>query len=277
MSVGLTAAAIKATPVLAPGAILGLALGLAACGQGDSRAVPAAAPAAPDPGYLAAPQIIDLAHGADGSVTLSGRAMPSSQVRLASPGGARMETIADGKGEWRAPLGPVSEPVLYGLSAEKDGRRVQAEGYVAITPGGPTVALLRAGSGALVLDDAKAGLRLLAVDVDSAGATVVSGRALANAPLRVVVDGAAVIEAAASPDGRFGVTLPKALPPGPHHIEVVTARDSAAATITVGAIPPPTEGPYRMTPQNGGWRVDWITPGMGLQSTLLLSPPETGH
>jgi hypothetical protein len=246
---------------------------LASCGQGASPA--ASAPSgAPDPGYLPAPQVTNLARGPDGSFTLEGRAMPSSQVRLASPFGARLDTTADGKGEWRAPLGPVSEPVLYGLSAALDGRRVQAEGYVAITPGGPTVALLRAGAGAVVLDDGKPTLRLLAVDIDSGGGTVVSGRAAPNAPVRVMVDGAGAMQAGPSPDGRFSLTLPKALPPGPHHIEVVAVGGAAVdAQVTVGPIPPPPEGPYQATSGNGGWRIDWMTPGMGLQTTLL-TPPE---
>jgi hypothetical protein len=215
-----------------------------------------------------------MVRGSDGSFTLEGRAMPSSQVRLASPFGARLDTTADGKGEWRAPLGPVSEPVLYGLSAALDGRRVQAEGYVAITPGGPTVALLRAGAGALVLDGGKPTLRLLAVDIDSGGGTVVSGRAAPNAPVRVMVDGAGAMQAAPSPDGRFSLTLPKALPPGPHLIQVTDPAGRAAdAAVSVGPIPPPPEGPYQATSRNGGWRIDWMTPGMGLQTTLLTPPP----
>jgi hypothetical protein len=261
-----------------------LMLGVAACGRADPGSAPAAsAPAAataqaPDPGYRAAPQISALARGPEGALSLSGRATPSSQVRLASPAGARLETTADGQGDWRTPLGPVSEPALYGLSAETAGRRVQAEGYVAILPGGPTVALLRAGGGAQVLDGGKPGLRLLAVDTDSGGATVVSGLAgSSGAPVRVLVDGQVAIEASAAADGRFSLTLPKALPPGPHHIQALTAKAAVAAAITVGPIAPLADGPYRITPAGGGWKVDWTTPGEGLQTTLLLASAEAGH
>jgi hypothetical protein len=256
-----------------------LMLGLAACGRADSesgRAPPASAEAA-DPGYRAPPQIADLTRGPEGSLSLSGRAMPSSQVRLASPAGARLETTADGQGLWRTPLGPVSEPALYGLSAEIGGRRLQAEGYVAILPGAPTVALLRAGAGAQVLGDGQPGPRLLAVDFDSAGVTVVSGLAGAGAPVRVLVDGQVAIEAPAAADGRFSLTLPKALPPGSHRIQALTAKGAAAVSIMVGPIAPLTEGPYRIKPVDGGWRVDWMTPGEGLQITLLLTSSEAGH
>jgi hypothetical protein len=164
--------------------------------------------------------------------------------------------------------------MLYGLSAALGGRRVQAEGYVAIAPGAPIVALLRAGAGALVLDGGKLTLRLLAVDIDSGGGTVVSGRAAPNAPVRIMVDGAGAMQAAPSPDGRFSLTLPKALPPGSHLIQVTDPVGGVAdAQVTVGPIPPPPEGPYQATPIKGGWRIDWMTPGMGLQTTLL-TPPE---
>jgi hypothetical protein len=262
---------LKAAATLGAAA-LALALALAACGRSDSGSASAPAADTQDPGYRAAPQIVELTRAPDGGLSLSGRATPSSQVRLASPSGARLQTTADGQGDWRTPLGPVSEPALYGLSAEADGRRIQAEGYVAILPGGPTVALLRAGSGAQVLDGGPGGLRLLALDIDSGGATVVSGRATIGVPVRLLVDDMVAIEAPAGADGRFSLTLPKALPSGSHHIRALTAKASAAAAVTITPIAPLTEGPFRITRSGAAWRVDWMTPGAGLQTTLLLAP-----
>jgi hypothetical protein len=82
------------------------------------------------------------------------------------------------------------------------------------------------------------------------------------------------IEAPAGADGRFSLTLPKALPPGSHHIRALTAKAAADAAMTITAIAPLTEGPYRITPSDAAWRVDWITPGAGLQTTMLLAPPK---
>jgi hypothetical protein len=257
-------------------------LALAACGRSGAAGgfVPAAPPVDAEPadsGYRAAPQILQLSHGAGGNVALSGRATPSAQVRLASPAGGRIETTADGQGVWRVELGPVSEPMLYGLSDEAGGRRVQAEGYVAILPGAPTVALLRAGAGAVVLDT-QGGFRLLAVDMDGGGSTVVSGRAAPGAPLRVLIDGIAAIQASTPADGRFSLTLPKGLTPGPHRLQVTSGAQSTQATVLMGPITPPTELPYRIAAlDRGGWRLDWITPGEGLQTTLLLGAAETGR
>jgi hypothetical protein len=262
---------------VASGAVM---LALSACGRSGGGSAPVAVPTAPppaqasDPGYIAAPQIVGLAHAADGALALIGRSPASSQVHLASPSGVRLETTADGNGDWRAPLGPVTEPILYGLSAETQGRRIQAEGYVAVLPGAaPTVALLRAGSGAQVLDGAAPALRLLALDIDGGGTTVVSGRALAAEPVRLLVDGAPAIEVAAGADGRFSATLPKALTPGVHHIEAASGRAKAAASITSAPVAPFPDGPYRATPDKEGWRIDWMTPGGGPQTTLVLSTP----
>jgi hypothetical protein len=249
-----------------------LVLALAGCGRpAPSGSAPAAdqpAGDAPDPGYRAAPHVLDVARGPDGVLTLSGSAAPSSTVRLVSPAGAKMEAAADGSGRWRTPLGPVSEPALYGLSAESDGVRIQAEGYVAILPGAPTVALLRAGAGAQVLGD-RTGLHILAVDLDNGGAVAVSGRAPAGATVRVLIDGVQAMQAAPGADGRFTITLPKALLPGQHEIQAMTAAAAVSTRIALGPIIPPADGPYRISAIGGGWRLDWITPGGGLQTTLL--------
>jgi hypothetical protein len=206
---------------------------------------------------------------------LEGRAMPSSRVRLASPAGAIVETTADGSGAWTAALGPVSEPTLYGLSAETGGRRVQAEGYVAVMPGAPTVALLRAGAGASIVDGAGPGLRLEAVDFDAAGSAVLSGRARANSPLRVVVDGAVLMEGHGGADGRFSLALPKPLPFGLRRIQVLGPGETTGAEVLLAPPAPPADSPYHAEVDGLGWRIDWITPGGGPQTTLLLAGGQT--
>ena len=260
--------------VLASAAALALVLGQAACSRSGSfpaRRATASADA-PDPGYRAAPQVSGVTKAADGGVTLSGRALPSSQVRMISPAGASVETRADGSGTWTALLGPVTEPVLYRLAEETGGQRVDAEGLVAVLPGAPTVALLRAGSGAVVVQDAgKQPLKLLAVDYDSAGAVVVSGLAHASSPVRLLVDGQPSIDGAAGPDGRFSLTLPKPLPPGRHQLQASTPQAMAETEVAITAPTPPRNAPYQAQALPSGWRVDWITPGGGAQTTLLLA------
>lgn len=251
-----------------------LALSLAACHRPDpfpERQAQAGAET-PDPGYRAPPEISRATRDADGAVTLSGRALPSSQVRMMSPAGASIETRADGSGNWTALLGPVSEPALYRLAEEAGGQRIDAEGLVAVLPGAPTVALLRAGAGAKVAPGADtAALRISALDYDMAGAAVVSGRARAASPVRVTVDGQVAVEGAAGADGRFALTLPKPLPPGRHRLQALTPQATASADVAVTPPAPPKGAPFQAQAQPSGWRVDWITPGGGAQTTLLLA------
>ena len=258
--------------VLASAAALALTLALAGCsrpGPFPARQAQAGADA-PDPGYRAAPQVRAVARAADGTVSLSGRALPSSQVRMVSPAGARIEARADGQGAWTAPIGLVTEPALYRLAEEAGGQKVEAEGLVAVLPGAPTVALLRAGYGAEVQDAGAGPLKILAVDYDMAGGAVVSGRARASSPVRVLVDGRLAIPGAAGPDGRFSLTLPNPLPPGRHRLQALTPQGMAEVEVVVTPPAPPKDGPYRAQVETFGWRVDWITPGGGAQTTLLL-------
>jgi hypothetical protein len=86
----------------------------------------------------------------------------------------------------------------------------------------------------------------------------------------VLVDGALAIEGAAGPDGRFSFTLPKSLAAGERKLRVQTPRASAEADVNVGAPAPPADGPYRASSDSLGWRLDWLTPGGGPQTTLLI-------
>ena len=246
---------------------------LASCGQPKTVAAQQAPPPADtsDPGYRAAPQVGGVTLAADGAVTLSGRALPSSQVRMDSPG-AHIEAPTNGSGIWSASMGPVTEPALYSLTQAAGGQTVEAGGYVAVLPGAPTVALLRAGLGAEVVQaSGKGALKILAVDYDAAGAAVVSGRASGPSPVRVLVDGQVLVEGSAGPDGRFSLTLSKPLPTGGHRLQAVTPKAEADAEVVVTPPAPPKGAPYQAHTQSFGWRVDWITPGGGAQATLLLA------
>jgi hypothetical protein len=87
--------------------------------------------------------------------------------------------------------------------------------------------------------------------------------------VRVLVDGQAAIEGAAGPDGRFSLALPKPLPPGRHKLETLTPQAMAEAEVAVTPPAPPKDAPYQAQVDPFGWRVDWVTPGGGAQTTLL--------
>jgi hypothetical protein len=252
---------------------LASALLVAACNRSPSSPAPRAQAAddAPDPGYRAPPQLRGWETAADGSVSLKGRAWPSSKVRMVSPAGVEQDTTADGSGAWTLPLGPVTEPSLYRLAEESGTRHADAEGLIVVLPGQPIVALLRAGYGAQVQDRGRAGaLKIQAVDYDSGGGTVVSGRAAASVAVRLMVDGLPAGDGAAGPDGRFSVVLAKPLAMGAHEVEVQTPKAKVSTAVQITPPEPPTDTPYRAQAQSFGWRIDWVTASEGAQTTLIL-------
>lgn len=272
------------------------ALALAACNRGgadwrDSRAEPANSSDAPS-GYVRPPQILSAARAADTGVVLAGDAEPDVRLRLASPDGGAYGATSDDNGHWILNLPASASVRLFGLSEEIGGRLVQGEGYVAVLPppGRPAV-LLRAGGGATALIDSQA-LRVAAVDFDAAGGGEVSGTAKPGSALRVVVDGAPAGEGHAGPHGHFtmalsapaktgdrqdSIVLTSALKPGAHQIAVQSGGELAQAAVSVSPPPASFSGlPYQGERVAGGWRIDWLTPGGGPQSTVVLDPAGAG-
>ena len=256
----------------ASAAILVVASALAACNRSPSSAPQAQAAGSPaDPGYRAPPQLRGWEAARDGSVSLKGRAWPASKVRMVSPAGIEQDTTADGSGAWTLQLGPVSEPGLYRLAEESGARHIDAEGLIVVLPGQPVVALLRAGYGAEVQDRGPGGvLKILAVDYDSGGGTVVSGRAAPAATVRLLVDGQPAGEGAAGANGRFSLILTKPLVMGGHRLQLQTAKGEASAAVDITPPDPPKDSPYRAQTQPSGWRIDWVTASEGPQTTLIL-------
>lgn len=249
---------------------LALVLPMAAgCGEGAAplAAAPKTPGAQPDPGYYVAPRVTDVRPEA-GGLGLMGEAPANSKVRLATPEGQALFADASGKGVWSLQLPPSAQARIYGLSATIDDRTVQSEGYVLITPTGEPV-LLRAGAGALRQGAGASGVD--AVDFDREGGAVVSGRAPAGAALSIHIDGRKFGEGRAAQDGRYALALTQQpLTPGQHQIDVF--GDATENPVMVDASPAAalSEGPFRASSVAAGLRIDWMTPGGGAQSTILL-------
>ena len=253
---------------------LALSLTLTACGR--SPWAPPAAPATGgqqaddgDNGYRAPPRVRQAARAADGGVTLSGMSLPGALMRLASPDGHAQEAMADGAGAWSLEA-HAGAPAIYGLSQETGGRRDQAQGYVVVLPGpGPAAAELRSGAGTVVLAGGPGAVKVNAVDFDGSGAAVISGWAQPNQPLRVIVDGVVADEGATLAGGRFFLALPKPLTAGKRTVAV--ASQSGQDQVDVDVAPAqPFQGAMRAVQRGSAWRIDWMTPAGGAQTTLLF-------
>ncbi len=268
--IGIRKAAFKPWPLA-----LALVATLTACGEDGrrdwGRAAPAAQPARdPEAAYLAPPKVVTAAVQG-GGVALSGSAAAGASVRLGSPTGEATSVEADPSGLWRAVLPGAVEPRLFGLSMTREGRTVQAEGYVLVTPEG-SVALLKAGGGSEPLAGPSDSLRILAIDYDQEGGAVISGVGRPGAGFGVRVDRVTQAEAKVDAQGRFSFSLTQPLSRGEHAVQVAGEGGEDLVRIAVSAPGPLTSGPLHAERVEAGWRADWMTPGGGVQTTVLYAP-----
>lgn len=272
--IGFKSAAFRSArsgPVRGVAALAVLALG--ACGgEGEgwrpdpaaNKAEQSSAPA----GYLKPPQVMSAIRQGN-AVALSGQAEPLASVRLGAPTGEALVGKADTVGGWRLVAPLAAEPRLYGLSMTMDGRTVQAQGYLMVAPSGVAV-LLRAGAGAEVMGQTSLTPRVLAIDYDRSGGAVVSGVGTPGAGLGVRVDRAPRGQGKVGEDGRFSISLDQPLTGGAHTIQVAGEGGEQQVVVEVSAPSMPTNGPAAAFPTANGWRVDWMTPGGGPQTTQLM-------
>jgi hypothetical protein len=244
-----------------------------------SRPQPQAAAPPPTPpsqqDYATPPELSFAIHARDGGIELDGNSLPKAVIHLASPDHSALSANATEDGRWRlsAPLG--SEPRLYSLSETFNGRLLRARGYIAAlpAPGAPAVTL-RPGTAAEPLAGLKPELRLSAVDFDRSGAGVVAGLAKPGQAVSVMLDGVQAGEGRANAEGVFTIPLSVTLTSGAHSLSA--SSGSAMANAEFDAVPaaPIARPPFTASRGPGSWRIDWMTPGGGVQTTVLFDPSE---
>ncbi len=247
---------------------------MAACALAPacSRPAPshgAARPPAALTAYLTPPRLNGAARqGA--AVVLWGLAAPEAAIRLASPDGSAITGTSDRAGVWRvsAPVGAA--PRLYSLSETLDGRLVRATGYVAVlpSPGPPAATLHPSATASLPPSDPERGLE--AVDYDASGVAMASGRAAAGENLRLVLDGKEAGGDRADAKGAFSAVLSQPLTPGRHVLAVSGQAPRGGVAFTAVRPVRIAAPPFDARRLDGAWRIDWITPAGGVQSTVLF-------
>lgn len=261
--------------IVSIGALACVAL-MAGCGKPAAKpAAPASSAASAMAGYAAPPELLSAQHSAAGGVELKGVSRPDAQIRLLAPDGTGPSTIADHGGAWEM-RGPSTDPRLFALSEAVPGRIIRSRGYVAILPPpGVAAIVLRPGAGPRALGGPRAVPVIVAVDFDRAGAGVVSGLAGVGKTLRVQVDGHDAGEGRSNQGGAFSISLSDVLKPGAHTAVVHLTGEPAparSAAVAFDVAPPPASFPPPLLAQrlDTGWRLDWVTPGGGVQTTLVF-------
>ncbi len=254
-------------------ALLLVALALAACSPiARTPAAVAGAPGRQAPegerAYRTPPSVVGAQLAPGARVRLDGLADPGSRVRLSTPSGQALIVRVDAAGRWRATLPQSPALRLFGLSMIGESQVVQSESYLALTPAGIAVRL-RSGAGAVALG-APCVLCLTALDYDRKGGAVVSGRAQAGEIVALAVDGVLRGRVAADSAGRFFFDLDEPLAPGAHRLQAQGRAGPVLVDVQLQPPPPLADGPFLADRNAAQWRIEWVTPGGGVQTTLLF-------
>ncbi len=245
---------------------------LAACGRKGAEALIGAQP---DPTraearYLDPPQVLAVRGRAGESLVLEGRASPDSRIRAVTPDNKAYGATADHKGRFSLEIPPSNQPLVIALSEGEGRNMLQAEGWLFVPPDDPDRAvMLRAGAPARPLADG-AGL-IAATDFDSAGGAGVSGVAAPNTEVEVSLDGGAAVHVQSDARGvyaaRLGVDHPIAA--GTHQVKVTTHGQSLDRSLQFAA--GTASQIVSASKEAGGWRLVWMMPGGGSQTTFVLT------
>lgn len=221
-------------------------------------------------GYLTPPRVLAVRSGRGGAA-LAGYAAPGARVLLIAPDGARRSVTADARGLWTIVAPPSADLRLFGVAMSVEGRTTQAEGFLALTPEG-RLAQLRPGASAWVLSPPSRRPQILALDFDRDGAAMVSGVGTVGAEIGLRLDRTAAGGSMIDRAGRYSLALSRPMGPGSHDLEI--SGEGGEDIVAVAAnLPDPFEGLFRASRLATAWRIDWMTPGGGVQSTLLFDKP----
>lgn len=250
---------------------LSMAVVAAGCGPAGGEAGNTAGQSAPqgEQGYRPAPEVAGAVMGPEGRIEVEGTAPAAAVVRLASPAGAALFATADRLGAWRLIIPASGQPRLFGLSMSDKGRVAEAQGYLFVAPDG-VLARLRAGGGSEALGARSAGLVALALDYDNRRAATLSGVGGSAEAESLRVDGVERGQATADAAGRFVLPLNEPLSPGQHDFDLAGAKREVRFSASIDAPADLAQAPFASSQIPAGWRVDWITPGGGEQTTLVL-------
>ncbi len=262
---------VNRTVIRALLAIAALAVG---CARPAPRAAaPEAAPLQTD--YAAPPELTGAVRDSTGAITLSGTGKADAKVRLASPDRSAQTTAVSPEGVWTLSAPAAGDVRLYSLSQDVSGRTLRARGYVATgpSPAAPAV-VLRPGTAAEPLSGRDGVLRLSAMDFDRSGASVAAGTARPGDPVRVQLDGVDAGAGQTNARGVFRAPLTQTVYPGAHTLTVISPRGQTSAAFTAAPAGPLPKPPFKAARSNGAWRIDWMTPGGGVQTTIIFDPAE---
>ncbi len=242
------------------------------------------------PKPLAQPSFDVVRVDAAGTAVIAGRGEPAAEAVVTVNGAPLITSEIDSRGEW---VTIVEDPLPAGaveiglLMRMPDGREIRSDQVVVVSipetrDAKPLVVLGRPGGASEVLqsplDDDGNPFALLAIDYDTAGGVIFSGRAEANHRVRVLADGRLVGESRADAAGRWSLTATSALPPGRYDLQLDQINEAGRVTAVL-ALPFERATPEALAevgprtvivqPGNSLWRIARRLYGSGWQYTVI--------
>ena len=224
-----------------------------------------------------------------GTSVMAGRATPLAEVTITANGEVIGRVTANEKGDWVAyvetPLKEGSQELTLTMKTI-EGNEVKGEQSVVVAvperPGQVPLVVLgeRDGSSRILQSptgDTDLPLALEAVDYDDKARVVFSGRAVANATIRIYIDNSYVGDVLADANGRWVYTPTKPIIPGVHNLRLdqVTKDGKVYARVEIPFERATPEGVVMLSgkivvqPGNNLWRIARKLYGTGFRYTEI--------
>lgn len=220
-------------------------------------------------GYWRAPEITGVDQTGSNMFVVTGQTIANARVRFGYSGQRAVGVTSDSKGRFRAELPSSPEGGLFDLSTEDGGRSMHADGRLFIPAGAPEKAvLMRPGAPSLALfNDLTA---VAVIDYDRAGALAIAGRVAPTTTIEVILNGE--IRARTTSDDRgFYTATTQIEPPGKsetaNSLSVMAGGKETVRNFNDSVVATDND---RISRFADGWRVDWVLPGGGMQTTLVF-------
>jgi len=221
-------------------------------------------------GYARAPVLTGVTQNGEGVFVIAGNARPDGRVRVLYQGRRAVGVTADSAGHFKVEVPAANPGGIYDVSMEDSGRLMHAEGRLFVPFNHPEKAvLLRPGASSLPLD-AMAGT-IATVDYDSSGGAAVAGKVTPRTQVDLVMGGEIRGRTDSDALGRYSLTTQIPPPAGATAVLGLTIQANKISSVrSVPVSVANVTGGDRVTAIDGGWRVDWVLPGGGMQSTLVF-------
>ena len=220
-------------------------------------------------GYWLAPEITGVDQTGSNIFVVTGQTIPNARVRFSYSGNRAVGVTSDSKGRFRAELPSGPNGGLFDLSTEDRGRSMHADGRLFIPAGAPDKAvLMRPGSPSLALFNDLAAVAV--IDYDRAGALAIAGRVAPTTSIEVILNGEIRARTTSNDRGFYTATTqiePPVKAATDNTLSVIAGGKESVRNFSDSLI---TVDGDRITRFEDGWRVDWVLPGGGMQTTLVF-------